>query len=210
MKSPYKRNDELTKWALYTLYQSLLCAFGCNLKRRKRAGRRTKSMKINGKKLAKGAVRKSAIFCGLKKIRKFVRPHSSSTRGQVIRFFGTEGVEPGEGIAEDRRTRGSWQRSRSAGREGPTSGSPAIKINGCTILPSSFLPWVVWVINTLNYCKRSQGFFPIFCLDRSIYWTLKVGFICVRFLTSFGQVLSKFFTIRRWFNMGGISAVSQH
>ncbi len=39
-------------------------------------------MKINGKKPAKGAVRKSAIFCGLKKIRKFVCPHSSFTRGR--------------------------------------------------------------------------------------------------------------------------------
>jgi hypothetical protein len=110
VKSPNERNDELRN-SVGPLYQSLLCAFGCNLKRRKRAGKRTKSMKINGKKTAKGAVRKSAIFCGLKKIRKFVCPHSSFTRGRVKHaasiFWEAEGFEPGEGIAEDRRTRGS-------------------------------------------------------------------------------------------------------
>ncbi len=148
VQSPHKRNAELHE--VGSLFQSLLCAFGCNLKRCKRAGRRTKSMKINGKKPAKARSENQRFFVAWRKSANlFVLTQVSPVAewNTPLRFFGAEGFEPGEGIAEDRRTRGSWRRSRSAGREGPTSGSPAIKSDGCTIRPSSFVPWVVGLPN---------------------------------------------------------------
>ncbi len=60
------------------------CAFGCNLERSKRAGRRTISINVaakNPRKLRAGNLR----FFYLEEIRQMVYPHSSFTRGRGTR-----------------------------------------------------------------------------------------------------------------------------
>ncbi len=61
------------------------CVFGCNLNSCKFVGRRTKSSNIAAKNPRK-AQSENLQFTGLEKIRQFVYPHSSFTRGRVFHF----------------------------------------------------------------------------------------------------------------------------
>ncbi len=150
-----------TKWALY-IYQSFLCAFGCNLKRCKRAGRRKKSMKINGKKPAKGAVRKFAIFLAQRKSAKMFALAQVSPVAEwntpLRCFWGRRESNLEKGLLKIEELEVADEEAGAQGGRGRHQALLQSEVMDVRSVLALLFPGLLLGCQVLRYCKKSQGF----------------------------------------------------